>query len=297
MTTILALLLAADLQAKPKAAAPKTPGIVWQVSEGLSEPESALYDGAHKCVYISNVAGKPHEKDGKGWITKVSASGKVMGAQWVSGLNAPKGMRRRGNRLFVADIDEIVEIDVKKGEVTRKIKVEGAQLLNDVDTDAWGNVWVSDTMGSRIYKLPSGGDKAELFMEGPELESPNGLFIKKGKIFVAAWGLAAPDWSTKTPGRLLAVDIGDKTIEALTEPLGNLDGLEPTKDGAWLVSDWSAGKVYRVAGGKAQVILSGFKGAADIGYTSKGDLLLVPRMGENRVTAYRLSRLPKPKKN
>jgi hypothetical protein len=296
MKLLLLLVLSIPAQAKPKDPPPPYNSIVWQIADGLSQPESALYDPHSKFIYISNVAGQPHEKDGKGWITKADLNGKVLGAQWVSGLNAPKGMRVRGHKLYVADVDEIVEIDVKKGAILRKIPVPGALLLNDLDTDNWGNLWVSDTMGSKIFKVTQKGE-VETFAEGPQLESPNGLFVKSGKIFVAAWGPEIKqDWSTKGPGKLYALDLKTKAMTPVVEALGNLDGLEPARDGSWLVSDWVAGKVYRVSGGKAQMILSGFGGSADLGYIPGRDILLLPRMKENRVTAYRLSPVPKPAK-
>lgn len=270
--------------------------ILWQISDGLAEPESAQYDPKSQAVYISNVAGTPTEKDGRGWITKADVSGKVLGAQWVSQLNAPKGMRFHGNKLYVADIDELVEIDVKKDKVLRKIPVAGAKLLNDVEIGPWGNIYVSDTLGSRIYRVTPKGD-AEVFAEGDALQSPNGLFIHKGKLYVAAWGLTT-DWTTKTPGSLLSIDLKTKKIEPVTQPLGNLDGLERSPDGSWLVSDWVAGKIFKVSPkGQAKELLSGFQGSADLGYIRQRNMLIVPRMKENRVTAYLLAQpLPKNKK-
>ena len=107
---------------------------------------------------------------------------------------------------------------------------------------------------------------------------------------VAAWGLTT-DWSTKTPGRLYALDLNTKALTPITAALGNLDGLEQDQDGRWIVSDWAAGKVLRVSPqGKIETILSGFKGPADLGYDARRNILYLPRMQENRVSAFDLSR-------
>lgn len=289
------------LEAAPSPPVEPKAHVVWQIEEGLSQPESVLYDGKSRAVYISNVAGSPVAKDGAGWITKADSSGKVLLEKWVSGLNAPKGLAIRHGKLYTADIDELVEIDVKKGLLLRRIPVPEAKLLNDVAIDMWGKIYVSDTLASKIYVVEPEDGRVSVFAEGEGLESPNGLYIRKGRLFVAAWGLADKDWATKTPGRLYSLDLRSRERETITGPLGNLDGLEPAGDGSWYVSDWVAGNVLRVfKDGKAKTILSGFKGPADLGRIDKRGLLLIPRMKENRVTAYDMAgkrkRRLKPKK-
>ena len=68
-----------------------------------------------------------------------------------------------------------------------------------------------------------------------------------------------------------------------------MDGLEMDHDGTYLVSDWVKGTVFRVAkDGSASPIVGGFKGAADIAYVASMQTLVVPRMGESAITAYKL---------
>ncbi|MBI4423815.1 MAG: ATP/GTP-binding protein [Elusimicrobia bacterium] len=278
--------LAALLAVSPACAAPAP---AWELASGLSAPESAYVVPGKDWLVVSNVAGSPADKDGKGWLTRVSLDGKVLDERWVDGLNAPKGMRSAGGTLYVADVDELVEVSLKSGKVLRRIKADGAKFLNDVAVFPNGTVWVSDTMRGAIFQLIDGKTpELAVAIESEALESPNGLYIRKGVPWIASWGPGlGPDWSTKAPGRLLAIDPRTKAIVSSSEPIGNLDGLEPDGD-AWLVSDWSAGKVYRVAGGKPQLLLEGFKGAADLGWHAKRRLLIVPRMGEDRVSAFRL---------
>lgn len=262
------------------------PAPLWELREGVSAPESAYVVPEKDWILISSVAGEPGAKDGNGWITKVSLDGKVLEPKWVAGLNAPKGMRAAGGKLYVADIDELVEIELKSAKITRRVRASRAKFLNDVAVDG-GKVYVSDTMDQKIYRLERAG--LVPFIEGDKLESPNGLFIRQGAVYVASWGAGmAPDWSTKTPGGILSFSIKTQTRREVATGLGNLDGLEWTEDG-WLVSDWVAGKVFRVKGSeKPKLLLEGFKGAADIGWHARTRLLIVPRMNEDIVSAYKL---------
>jgi hypothetical protein len=70
-------------------------------------------------------------------------------------------------------------------------------------------------------------------------------------------------------------------------PLGNLDGVELDGSGGYFVSDWITSKIYRVTStGESTAVISGLKGPADIGVIDSKGLLLVPRMLEDKVTAY-----------
>lgn len=264
------------------ASVPKT---AWELSDGIVNPESVYFDKESKNLFVSNVSGTPNEKDGVGWIQKLDTSGKVVAQKWVSGLDAPKGMRSHKGILWVSNIDEMVSIDIAAGKITNRIKIPNSKFLNDVAIDAEGRVYVSDTLSSKIFRIENG--TSTLFAEGDELESPNGLLIQTNKLVVAAWGLTT-DFSTKVPGNLYTLDLETKKKSLITRaPLGNLDGLEVDKKGNYLVSDWKAGKTYRVGSrGTVTLLLEGFQGAADLAFLPAEHLLIVPRMNENKISAY-----------
>jgi hypothetical protein len=100
-----------------------------------------------------------------------------------------------------------------------------------------------------------------------------------------------PDFSTKIPGHLLAVDLASKKITALGDPkpVGNLDGLEPDGAGGWFVSDWVSGGVFHAeSDGKATELLDLNMGSADIGIIPAEKLLLVPMMNDGNLVAYKI---------
>jgi DNA-binding beta-propeller fold protein YncE len=257
---------------------------LWQVEKGLKNPESTYFDADSGFIFVSNVAGDPSQTDGNGWISKLSKEGKVLSEKWVSGLNAPKGLRSREGYLWVTDIQSLLKIDIKSGIIVLRVLIPSAQFLNDLAFGPDGVLYISDTLASRIYEYRD--SKVGVFAEGESLESPNGLLVVDGKLVVAAWGFTR-DFKNATSGRLYSLDLKTKAQAFITPaPVGNLDGLEQDGSG-FLVSDWVAGKVLRIdSSGAVEVLFSGFKGAADIGWIAGERVLLVPRMGEDRVSAF-----------
>ena len=265
------------------------PAVLWETT-GLKTPESALAVPAEGFAYVSNVAGNPTDKDGNGFISKISlADGKVIALEWAKGMDAPKGLALAGGKLYTADIDKLVEIDPASGQILTKYDAPGSTFLNDVAADAQGNIYVSDSNTSAIWRLAGG--KLEKWIDDPALKFANGLYVDGDKLIVAAWG--APGTSSKSaaaPANLLEVNIADKKISDLGDgtPVGNLDGIEPIGDD-FLVTDWPAGALYRIdRKGKATQLLDLDQGSADIGYVPETGLLLIPMMMSDKLVAYKV---------
>ncbi len=278
--------LAVSVLAGPASAA--EPVKLWELS-GFETPESVLPDPANNIAYVSNVAGKPPERDGNGFISTITLDGKMKDAKWATGMDAPKGLALVGDRLFTADIDKLVEIDTKTGKIVAKHEAPGAGFLNDVAAGKDGAVYVSDMLKNTIWRYAGG--KFEPWLESTDLKAPNGLTLDGDRIVVAAWGKGFDGEKTETPGNLVAVDIPTKTAKDLGEgkPVGHLDGIEPVDDGVWLVTDWVAGGLYRIdQTGKAELLLDLNQGSADIGYVPESKTLFMPMMNDNVVVGYRM---------
>ncbi len=261
----------------------------WTV-QGMQTPESVYLDEGSGYLYVSQIAGQPGEKDGNGRIAKIGLDGSVVAADWVTGLNAPKGLRSFAGTLWVTDIDEVLGIDIVSARITARIKPEGAKFLNDLAIGADGTIYVADTMMSRIYAVKDG--KASVFAEGDELEGPNGLFAEGERLVVAAWGKPEADFSTKVPGRVYALDYKTKRKTLITkQPIGNLDGIEQDARGGFIVTDYVAGKAIQVTSTGGTHVVRQFKpGLADHTFLyAQGDILIVPHMNENTVAAYDVS--------
>lgn len=263
---------------------------LWEV-DGLKGPECAFPDAALGFVFVSNVNGKPDEKDGNGYISRISIDGKTVEQTWASGLNAPKGLDRDGDTLYVADVDALVAIDINTGKVKQKYVGEGAKFLNDVAVGADGVVYVSDTMGNAIFRLTD--DKLESWLQTDKLNAPNGLLVEGDRLIVNTWGVFSGEgWATTTAGHMLAVTIADKSIVNIDDgqPIGNLDGLQRLGNGDYLLSDWLGGKILRfdTKSGKASEIMSLGQGNADLGYDLDSKTAFIPQMMEGKLFAYRI---------
>jgi len=269
----------------------------WTVAgDGIDTPESAYVDvGGSGDVFVSLVGGMPNQKDGNGRIMRLGIDGTVKSPDWFIGLNAPKGLRSHKGTLWTADIDEIVGIDIATAKMSSKIKVDGAQFLNDVAVGADGTVYVTDMLASRIYALKN--NKASVFAEGEDLEYPNGILVEGDHLVVGGWGKPEADFSTKVPGRLYKLDLKSKKKTPITpEPTANIDGVESDGKGGYIVSDWFAGKIYRIGSdGKLETLAEFPQGTADVGLEvlPTRSLLIIPHMNEGKIVAYDLASLKK----
>jgi sugar lactone lactonase YvrE len=213
----------------------------------------------------------------------------VVEAQWVTGLNAPKGMMLHGERLYVSDVNRLVAIQVKTGRIVASYLAPNAIFLNDVTVDGAGRIYVSDMVDDAIYRLD--GNDFELWLKSPALENPNGLKVESDELRVAAWGVMTDGFATKVPGHLKSVSIQTKTITSLGNgtPVGNLDGLEPDGRGNYLVTDWLAGGLYRIAPtGEAELLLDLNQGSADLLVLDGGRLAIIPMMMDGTLRAYKI---------
>ncbi len=67
---------------------------LWLTPE-LPTPESVLYvvDSKAPYLFVALIDGQGDGVDGKGGIAKLATDGSVVDKNWLTGLNAPKGMR------------------------------------------------------------------------------------------------------------------------------------------------------------------------------------------------------------
>ena len=61
----------------------------------------------------------PLGREPDGYLSKLSGYGQVTTARWVTGLRSPKGIHRRGEDLLVADVGQLVVIDVAAARIRR----------------------------------------------------------------------------------------------------------------------------------------------------------------------------------
>lgn len=249
----------------------------WSTSKELKVPESVMYDKASQILYVSNINGKPTEKNHMGFISKISLDGKVDTLEWVGGLNAPKGMGIKGNVLYVTDIDRVHAIDKNKGDIIKTYDVSGAKFLNDIAIDAEGNVYITDMVAKKVLILKN--NEVNTWIDLKDYVKPNGLFMED------------PDLLVGTADGLLRIDLQTKGIKMEIPHKGGIDGLKKVEKGKYIVSDWK-GKTQLIENGKDPMVLLDTTNdkinAADLEYISDKKLVLIPTFFDNRVVAYTL---------
>jgi glucose/arabinose dehydrogenase len=248
------------------------------VLDGLPNPESVIPAADGDVLYVSNVGGDAEARDGNGVISRVSMDGTLLQRDWVTGLDAPKGMALAGGRLFVSDLAALVEIDTRDGHVVARHAVPGAKFLNDVAAAPDGSVLVSDSANGRLYAWHDG--RMGTWLAHPLLAAVNGLLPEPSRLVVVTM-----------QGRLLAIDWQTHAVTVLAEGLGDGDGIATLGGGAYLVSEWP-GRLFHVATDGTSTVLLDTR--AQTTYLNDvlllGDRLVVPNLEPGRLSAFRLLR-------
>jgi len=249
---------------------------IWETDTVIAIPESVLPDAAGKTLYVSLIDGGGWDADGKGGVGKLGMDGRSYDGGWITGLNAPKGLGRYKNRLYVADISEVVVIDIKRGKIEKKIAIEGAKGLNDITVDARGVVYVSDSKAGKVYQIDK--DIPLLCLE--QMAGANGLKASGDSLYVLA-------------KKAVLVADASKNIRKLTDLPNGGDGVEEVGNGDLIVSEWAGYIYYVYADGRKELLLDTHlakKNTADIHYDQKDSILYVPGFNGKTVAAYRLRR-------
>lgn len=251
---------------------------IWETTDSLITPESVLYDPATRLLYVACINENPWQKDGNGYISKDSTEGKIINPKWATGLSAPKGMGINQGKLYVTNIDEVVEIDLESGAIIGRFTHPRAINLNDIAVSGNGNVYVSDSKGDCLFQLKS--SKLEILSDSPEIKASNGLYLEKGLLLLGQ------------QNRIAALNLLSLKVSSLIENTGSIDGIEAIGHNTYLISDWM-GHIYEVEPGKEKKLLLDTTpinmNAADIGFNRSENILYVPTFFKNGVTAYKLN--------
>jgi len=253
----------------------------------LKQPESVIYDAKRNCLYVSNINGGATQKNGDGFIAKISLEGTIEKLDWITGLNAPKGLAIYKDTLYISDIDSLIEVDIPTEKIINFYPAPESQFLNDVTIDEKGNVYVSDMYSNIIYLLKK--DSLDIWLKSKILDNPNGLCVKENNLIVASWGAMDEKFNVIGPGQLKKISLSDKIISGLGIPFGNLDGIKIDEQGNYYITDFVAGKILYVSSeGKETLLLKVKEGCADLEYIPNKKLILVPMMNDNVLIFYQV---------
>jgi sugar lactone lactonase YvrE len=281
---------------------------IWETPAQFKTPESVIYEPNENVLFVSSIDGAPNGKDKQGFISKVSPlNGSIIELNWVTSLDAPKGMavvnNTNNSSLYVSDITDLVEVDANSGKIINRYNAPGSGFLNDVASDNQGHVYVSDTVTNTIYRLDTknlgnnsnnnNDASLQVWLQTPELNGPNGLYVDdtNNRLIVVSFGAFS-----NPGGSIRVVDLQNRTMSSLGEegtavPIGGLDGVEADSTGRYYyVTDNPAGKLYVVnSNGTGYETLDLQKqGTADLGTILDQNMIIIPMMQENKLEAFRI---------
>lgn len=275
MKKLLVLLLALPLMAQAQVELE----LLWE-TEGLRTPESVLYhqeedDVLSAYLLVSEIEGEGTVLDGNGGIAKLSLDGEILDKNWVRGLNAPKGMGIANGTLYVADVFDVVAIDIETQEVVGRFPVPDAKFLNDIAVNINNVVYVSDTHTNKVHRIIDG--EVEEFLT--DIPAANGLTVVGPHLYIAGGDSL---WRATASGYL------DKIAEGFAE---GADGVEQIGDDGFIVTAW-AGLVYHVTPEGAVKKLMDSRdprtNTADLGWNPTDEVIYIPTFYSDSVKAYKV---------
>jgi len=258
---------------------------------GFSTPESVLHDPEADVYLVANINGSPAEKDGNGFISRLSPEGEVLELNWIDGtvpgvtLNAPKGMAIVADTLFITDIDCIRRFHRVTGAPLQELCLEEATFLNDLAATPRGDLYFSDSGTSEnpgaVYFLRQTADVPQkvvladgAVLEGDTLGGPNGVYADRRGLFVVTFG----------SGELFRVTPEGERLQLLFPSEMALDGIVSLEDRGFLFSSWADSTVYWIhSDATVSPLIEHVEAPADIGYDAVRNRVLIPLFRANEV--------------
>ena len=197
----------------------------WVLTD-LDSPESVIASSDASFLYVSNVNGDATDKDGNGYISKVSLDGKMIEKKWAVDLDAPKGLALMNNALFVSDIDTLVIIDTTSGETLVKTPIADAKFLNDV-VRVDDSILISDSATATIHQLKNA--ELTIWMQDERLNGVNGLHSLQDDVLI----------TTMESGTLYKANKNTKALVKVADGMKNADGIGVLeKNEGYFISSW-----------------------------------------------------------
>jgi len=242
----------------------------------LNQPESVTWDHINQQWLVSNYA--------SGEIVAIDTTGEQ--AIFTGLLSSTVGLKIHEDRLYAASSDGIVIFELDTGFVVGLVSIPEASLLNDMDFDTQGNLFVSDYWGNQIFKVDVEQFTYELFID-------YGIIAPNGMIFDVEFNRMIVCGHNGNTSVLHSFDVITAETELLLYPsIYSLDGLARDAQGNIYVSSWHTDAVYKFEGNNINnnitMAASGFTDPADIFINPENNILAVPNFYADSVSFVQL---------
>lgn len=252
---------------------------VWESDTTLSVAESILFDRSRNVLYVSCVNGQATNENSKSFIAKVGLDGRVIDLNFTENLNATKGMCLWGDKLFVTEMRQVVEIDLTTGKVVKRYPVEGAVFLNDLALDsATGSIYITDSGTEQLSVLHNGETK--VVGEGAAFKQMNALLLEGTNLLIGS-----------VAGTFSSLDLKTAKLTPVAVLASGIDGITALGNNSYLLAE-TAGRLWHLRADGTKLLLSDTSkdniSAADTDYDPTTHMVYVPTLFHNTIRAIKL---------
>lgn len=246
--------------------------LMWESEPAFDKPECVLYY-QDSTIFVSNICGSSSKKDANGFISIINTDGDIIEKYWIKGLDAPKGMFIKNDKLYITDINKVLVADIRTKKVIQELLIDDSQFLNDIVIDEANNIYISDTKGNCVYMLNNESQKK---LNGV-YTGANGLSIANDNLYIG------------TRKGIYLYEIETKKYQKLIENTGNVDGIYVFNNDKIIVSNYF-NKLSLIEKGETKILLKGilFKDCiTDFQYLENGTVI-IPTF-DKTIRAYNLN--------
>lgn len=250
--------------------------------QGFRHPESVAFDGRH--FFVSNLGRTlaPLEKDGDGYISRLTRTGALQDSSYFSSvrLHAPKGMAVLNELLYVADVGRIVVLDIRSRRMVREKDLSAyCSFVNDLAARDEDRLFFTCSDKNAVMQWDIAADTVITLNPDP-IPGANGLSwdFLNGDLYVAGMGAGGK------PGLFYKLDVKGRTLQNISSLEGFWDGLHLVR-GQLLSTDWKTGRLYAVS------LKSGLEASLDCGKEFGGPADFLYQQGKIYLPAMKEGRL------
>ncbi|MEM8983661.1 MAG: hypothetical protein AAGC71_11585 [Pseudomonadota bacterium] len=251
--------------------------IAWVARGDFCEPETVL-PLPDNTLLVSNVCG--FSKTGNGYLSLLNSKGEAIDWRIVDKLDAPLGMARVNDRLYIVDSNRLRILAWPSYTPITMIEL-GTTVANDVAVTAGGTAFVTDTAKHSVLKVAPDGSQT-LLTATPQFQGANGIALDDEYLLVGG-------------ERLWQVDLKTNVVETLGPTwLTDIDGIEIEANGTLQVTPVGGALIrYNRTDKSAEIYSGNGVSSANHGYSQALELALIPTGFDNTVIAIRV-RAPAP---
>ncbi len=259
---------------------PPTIEKVWEISEGLEFPESAVYDKENNVLYVSNY--KRFMRNGSSYsdcsISKVDLNGQILDKESIPNLSSPTGLFLKDGLLYIVERFGIAIYDIENDKMKARHHIKHNFFINDITLDKENNMYITESGNNMLYRIKE--NKVTSWIQSDSIGNANGISFIDDKLYIGV----------NEDGFLKTIDTKTKQISNVYHlGEGNIDGIKK-RGNQLLISLYEKGMRLIDENGEiiefANTASTGLH-CADFEYIPHKDMIIVPSLFDNTLTAYK----------